>query len=251
MECQKTKGLSGCQEVILGVYLWSFHIRCAPGIGSRDLVCGGGTHHPATLYLSWFNTHPPSPASSYHHCFLCFAIFCPFAAASCQPLSLPSELWVHRRSVFIGVVAEGSHVSASNHWVPDSALALWSSGSTMAPISLTSTVACQFTCFAELPHLSVFALVSHQPSTALGHLVHLCRLYYPHLPVYLSSCLFSVCLLDLKCLALCVATCPVWILPLWIIKACLCLESCLRVRSSTQPRDTNKDREELINYYRN
>ncbi|KAI2649054.1 Chromatin-remodeling ATPase INO80 [Labeo rohita] len=75
-------------------------VRCAPGVGSRDLVCVGSTHHPRNPLSAAFpvlgvviwdvhtqhprkswrsqnSTHPLSPATSYYYCILSLAIICP------------------------------------------------------------------------------------------------------------------------------------------------------------------------------
>ncbi len=59
-------------------------VRRALSVGSRDVVCVGGTHRPWTLCLSGLPTHHPSTASSCHPC------LSSATAVSWQPLCSPS-----------------------------------------------------------------------------------------------------------------------------------------------------------------
>ncbi len=121
------------------------------------MVCLGG-NRTKTPWSFWTPAQPPSPTTS---------------AVVWQPLCSPSAhhlcRWDRRGSASLHRRhAGGSFVSASSLWIPDCALALWPSGSTMAPSSFIYDVALQSTSSAGLPSPSGSTLVSRRPSATSG-----------------------------------------------------------------------------------
>ncbi|XDV29428.1 hypothetical protein PO909_032558 [Leuciscus waleckii] len=108
---------------------------------------------------------PPSPTSH-------LPPLNPSSATACQPLSSSNHL--RGGGVAVGLPAcssslvGGSPVSASNLCDQDSTSAHRSISSTLAPISLSSTMAHQFTSFARPPRPPGSTLVARRPTLASG-----------------------------------------------------------------------------------
>ncbi len=139
------------------------HSRCWE---LRSGVCGQHTPCQKALILTKIPT-PPSLS-----CLLLYSLLLQLChSVSWQPLSSSSAVYLcggitAGLPVSIRVVAWGLLVSASSLWFKDSASARWPSGSTMAPISLISTVVRHSTSSTRLPcpSGSALAVVNHLPS---------------------------------------------------------------------------------------